>query len=209
VLSSYLGRTTRRFLSLEVVTQPAVEPVSLAELKAHCKVTHDAEDGLLAGNIQAAREYAEGRRGLCMIDTQLRVVLDRHQGAGNVRLPRSPVSPTEGRQAVVVEYATSDTDWAVIAPSRYVVHRTAVPSLVRRTAADWPMPAIPEAAYRITWWAGFGATGAAVPRRYRNAILALASHWYLNREAVSTGALAQVPLMVDELLGTRSVEAYT
>jgi uncharacterized phiE125 gp8 family phage protein len=208
MLSSYLGRTTRRFLSLEVVTHPAVEPVSLSEFKAQARVTHDAEDELLVGYIQAAREFVEKRRGLCLIDTQLTVVLDSHQGGGPIRLPRSPVSPTTGRQAVAVEYSVSDTEWAAIDPSRYVVHPNAMPSLVRQTSAGWPTPAVREAAYRITWWAGFGATGSAVPRRYRNCILAVAAHLNLNREAVGTAAFAKVPLMVDELLGRRSVEGY-
>jgi uncharacterized phiE125 gp8 family phage protein len=208
VLSSYLGRTTRRYVSLEIVTQPAVEPVSLAEIKAQARTTHDAEDELLVGYIQAAREYVENRRGLCLIDTQLRVVLDAYQGGGDIRLPRSPCSPTQDRQSVVVEYSTSDTEWQAIDASRYVVHRSAMPSVVRRTSAGWPTAAVPEAAYRITWWAGFGATGSAVPRRYRNSILALAAHLHLNREAVGTAAFAKVPFMVDELLGRRSVEGY-
>ncbi|MEY3205086.1 MAG: hypothetical protein RLZZ21_1417 [Planctomycetota bacterium] len=209
MLSSYLGCTTRRYVSLQVVTHPEVEPVSLGELKAHCKVTHDVEDGLLVGNLQAAREYVEGRRGLCMIDTQLAVVMDAHQAGGTIRLPRSPRSPTEGRQLVTMESSANGTSWQAIDASQFVVYPSALPALVKWSAAAWPTPGASDSLYRVTWWAGFGATGAAVPRRYRNAILALASHWYLNREAVATGALAKVPFMVDELLGRRSTEAYT
>jgi uncharacterized phiE125 gp8 family phage protein len=208
MLRSYIGRPSKRYRSIDVLEQPAVEPVSLREGKAQCRVSHDAEDDLLQGHIQAAREYVEARKGLCLIDTKICVVLDDWQAAGEIRLPRSPMSPTDGRQTVLVEYATSATEWATVDAGLYAVDRRSMPGIVRHVGFDWPLPSSREAAYRITYWAGYGATGPSVPRRYRNAILALAAHMYLNREAVGSSSLAKIPFMVDELIGHRSVEGY-
>jgi uncharacterized phiE125 gp8 family phage protein len=42
-----------------LVTPPTIEPVSLAEAKAHLRVTEADDDALIAGYILAARHAAE------------------------------------------------------------------------------------------------------------------------------------------------------
>lgn len=46
-------------MGLSLYLPPAVEPVSVAHLKAHMRVEHDAEDGTIAAFIMAAREEFE------------------------------------------------------------------------------------------------------------------------------------------------------
>jgi uncharacterized phiE125 gp8 family phage protein len=47
-------------MGLSLVTGPATEPVTLAEVKAHLRVGIADDDGLIAGYILAARRHAEG-----------------------------------------------------------------------------------------------------------------------------------------------------
>jgi uncharacterized phiE125 gp8 family phage protein len=46
--------------TLAVTTQPAAEPVTVAQVKQHCRIDNGADDELLAGYLTAARIMAEG-----------------------------------------------------------------------------------------------------------------------------------------------------
>lgn len=48
---------------LTVTTPAAAEPVSLAEAKAHLRITHSSDDALIGALISSAREYVERYTG--------------------------------------------------------------------------------------------------------------------------------------------------
>jgi len=214
----YLGGSTRRYRSLRKIVQPVVEPVLLSEVKAQCRVDHDEEDDLLAGHIQAAREYCEKRTDRCFIDTRLEMQLDKFPSEVEVRLPRPPFSPTPGRQTIEVQYLDTSLQTQSIyeaSPSmvstgaQFLASRSASPAILTPNMNGyWPAVGPLRSAITIRWWAGYGAAPQDVPRGLRNAILALAAHWYLTREAVTTGSMAKVPLMVDEMLAIHSWGSY-
>jgi uncharacterized phiE125 gp8 family phage protein len=58
--------------TIEVVTPPESEPVTLNELKAHLRLNDDSEDALLTGFIKAAREVFESYTGRIVLPTTLR-----------------------------------------------------------------------------------------------------------------------------------------
>lgn len=66
----------RRFY-LERVTEPDIEPVTLAELKTHVRAysSNTDEDSLLTGLITEARQWAEHRTGRALIDQEWRLTL--------------------------------------------------------------------------------------------------------------------------------------
>lgn len=214
----YLGGSTRRYRSLRKLTQPEVEPVTLAEVKAQCRVDHNDEDALLLGHIQAAREYAEQRTDRCLIDTRLEMQLDRFPSEVEIRLPRPPFSPTAGRQTIEVQYLdTSLTTQSVYESTpnmtstgtQFLANRHATPAIITPNMSGyWPAVGPLRSAVTVRWWAGYGSTPDSVPRGIRNAILALAAHWFLNREAVASGGMSKVPFMVDELLAIHSWGSY-
>lgn len=52
---------------LRVVTPATAEPVSVEDVKLHLRVTHSADDALLASQITAAREHVEAFTGLALV----------------------------------------------------------------------------------------------------------------------------------------------
>ena len=63
-------------MTLFRTVEPALEPVTLAEAKAHMRLGHDSEDALIAGLIRAARDEVERTTGTALIDQDWRLALD-------------------------------------------------------------------------------------------------------------------------------------
>jgi uncharacterized phiE125 gp8 family phage protein len=79
-------------MGLKVITEPTVEPVTLAEAKLHCRVTGTDDDARITTMITAAREHAEQITGRSLAEQTLRLYLDAWPEYGDVELPRPPVT---------------------------------------------------------------------------------------------------------------------
>lgn len=69
----------------------AAEPVSVAEVKAWCRIERDDEDALLAGLVKAARETVEADTRLMLVRRGFRLSADPVPGDGWIEIPRSPL----------------------------------------------------------------------------------------------------------------------
>ena len=73
---TYHPPATEPSMTLFRTVEPALEPVTLAEAKAHMRLGHDSEDALIAGLIRAARDEVERTTGTALIDQDWRLALD-------------------------------------------------------------------------------------------------------------------------------------
>lgn len=151
-----------------LVTEPTADVVSLSDVKAHLRVTHNDEDDLIAALIAAATAYLDGWSGVlgrCIREQTWRVTLDE---PGDYVLPMPDVSeaaadygdgpvaltitPTEAGPQVTVD-AACDVDFTC--------------------AMRGPMIALVAQAVKL-----------------------LVGHWYQNREAAGPD-MAETPMAVD------------
>ncbi len=150
---------------------PLVEPVTLAEAKAHLRLDHDHEDTLVAGLITVAREHLEQTTGLALIDQSWRMTLDDWPRGGVVPIGIGPV-----RAIIAVTVFAADGAGAVIDPASLQLDGNGRPARL-----CLPQPAAPLRAMNgieIDFGAGFGAAGPDVPDTLRRAILVLVAHMF-------------------------------
>jgi uncharacterized phiE125 gp8 family phage protein len=156
---------------------PAIEPVTLAEAKAHLRVTHADDDAYIGALIKAARIAIEARTGLCLITQGWSVFLDAWPASPEIKLPLAPILD------IVDIKVWSDADQAaVIDPSHYYEDRASRPArIVLRGSRVWAPPGRVANGIEILASAGFGPLAASVPDPLRQAILQVTAHWFAMR----------------------------
>ena len=192
----------RRYRSLTRTTAPAVEPVTLVEAKAHCRVDTTADDTLIQGYITTAREWVEDYIDRALVTQQLVMRLDAFPA--EIELPRPPMIASGTATAVTITYVTGDTGGtATLSSSTYRVDRTATPGVVRNLyGGSWPSHLLDQNSVTVSWWAGYG-DAASVPQRVKSAILMCVHELYEKR---GDGAM---PVAAMRLLDSVSWGSYT
>jgi len=85
--------------TLTVMEEPTAEPVSIEQVKRHCRIDSNADDELLTGYLTAARVMAEGYLSRALLTQTLLWTMrpsselprDRLRLHGTLELPRAPV----------------------------------------------------------------------------------------------------------------------
>lgn len=167
-------------MNIRVITPPAVEPVSLAEVKAHLRVDHSDEDDLISALIQASRELCEAFQNRTLITTVLELVCDGFPGSV-ISLPRPPLQGVTSITAT--DEAGVDT---VVSAADYLVSTAGVLGrVVLKSGSSWPAVTLQEVdGFVVRYTAGYGDDPADVPQLTRQGILLTIGHLYENRETV-------------------------
>lgn len=192
-------RGNLRYRSIRRITEPVVEPVSVAEAKAHLRVDAEfAEDDLyIQSLITSARIHVENVSDRTLIRSQWQIKLDNFPSS-DIELPKPPIMS----DAVVVTYIPSDRVYNPVAFTDFRTDRDSTPAVIRpQWNGTWPTARGAENDVTITYWAGFGESGQKVPAPARHCILLMVGHWYATREAVIQGGMNPVPMAVEVLLG--------
>jgi uncharacterized phiE125 gp8 family phage protein len=201
-----MPRSLLEYRSLVRVTQPTVEPISIAEAKAQARIDDTAEDLiLLASYISAAREWAESYTERTFVHTRWQLRTDAFPS--EFRLPFPPMATAAGFTDVSLTYTSGIVNnvgtSVTLDPSRYRVDREQTPGGLRPLYGDsWPGHIIDENAVTVTWWAGYGEDGTKMPKALKPALLMLVAHLFRNREMTVEGSLNIVPMGVKHLLNT-------
>lgn len=196
---------------LTLQSVPAEEPVSVAELKDWLRLETSADDAKIALLIKAVRGYVERIIGRQLVTATWVLSLDNFPWPGGweflerpsllpdphtIRLPKAPLQSVTSVQY----YDMADTLQTLAASTYEVDARTDPGRIMLGMGKVWPVTRLKPGAVRVTFVAGFG-SASAVPEEIKAAMKMIASAWYENPEAVTTGTIAtELPRGAGDLL---------
>jgi uncharacterized phiE125 gp8 family phage protein len=186
-------------MGLVLTSGPALEPVTVAEAKAHLRVDGTEEETLIASLILVSRLHLETALGLALVTQSWRLFLDCWPAQKDLELPIRPLQSIDAVRVWPAEGAAT-----VIDSADYLADTASVPPRLVRTGVVWPQPGKAANGIEIDLTAGYGTLATDVPAPLRQALMLLIAHWYENREPITVGSPETViPEPVSDL-----VEAY-
>ena len=182
-----------------LVTGPAVEPVTAADLRTQLRTdATDLPDATADAYIAEARQEIEDQTGLALITQSWKLTLDRwpnarepwwdgmqemaiselDNGKGTVFLPRYPLASITS----CTVYDTAGNATTVTVSSTFDIDTQQMPGRLRlQSGATWPVALRSTNAIEIVYQAGYGSTASAVPAPLVRAVRGLAAYIYAHR----------------------------
>jgi uncharacterized phiE125 gp8 family phage protein len=212
-------------LSYRETSSPAIEPVSLAQAKAHLRVESEWDDSLITAHIAAARQLCEKRMQRNIYNRSMLLSLDYFplasecvNGADQYAYVSSYIRslsilvPKPGLVSVQsITYRDGQNNTVTLPSSSYIVDTVSEPGRIMPAPGTyWPYqnqytPGQVQVTYTSGTY-GDGITVDSCPATIKQAILLMVGHWYANREAVTDKPMANLPLAVDSLLSGETFE---
>ncbi|MBZ9674548.1 head-tail connector protein [Mesorhizobium sp. ES1-1] len=167
-----------------LVTAPATEPVSLADVKTYLRIDNSADDAVLTILIAACRRSAEEYTKRAFISQTWQLTMDRF-GVEIVPPPGFHVAPTpflvDGSQTIqlsrqpiqsITSIKTTDSANAetIVSTATYALDKDAGRVLLN-SGYSWPTSLRANAAVKILFVAGYGDAAATVPEPIKQGIL--------------------------------------
>ena len=179
-----------------LITAPTIEPVALAEAKAHMAVSIDLDDAYVTALIAVARHHVETVTRRALITQTVEMTMDYFCGVILLSMPALSVTSIRYTDTAGVDTLLSASNYDVDLYSE-------IPRITPKYGYFWPATKIELNAVRIRYQSGYGPAAADVPPPIRQAILLMVSHLYEHRESVvqlERGALSELPQGLDRLL---------
>lgn len=153
--------------ALQLVTAPTTEPVSLEELKNHCRVDGNDMDSQLTLLLRAARQWTESVTGRAFSTQTFDLVIDETPATRQILIPRSPVQSITS--ATYIDSAGATQTWA---STNYTLNTHGFPSRLELAyGATWPALITAWNAMTIRFVTGSSALVGGTPEPVRQAIM--------------------------------------
>lgn len=172
------------FERLTLVTAPATPALTLAEVKAHCRVDFDDDDALLSALIDAATGAIDGPDGIgfAMVAQTWKLTLDCFPA--KIRLPLRPAVSVSAIRYQNAADATQTLD----ASAYRVSIAGGIATITPAVGTAWPGVLSAPGSVEVEFVAGEG-----VPALLKSALLLMVGDWYENREAQTDRPLSPNP----------------
>ena len=183
-------------MALRMLNGPALEPLELADAKAHLRVDAGDEDGLISSLITTARLQVEAALDLALITQQWRWSADCWPPGSVVELALRPVQSVE--EIRVFDAAGSGT---IVDAATYVVDTASNLTRIAAKSGSWPLPGARLGGIEIDFTVGYGAAASDVPADIIQALHLLIAFGYEHRDPAHAGDFVRrFPEAVSDLL---------
>jgi uncharacterized phiE125 gp8 family phage protein len=173
-----------------LLSGPVVEPVTLAQMRLHLRITHTDEDESITRMITVARMRVEAQSRRLLIEQRWRLVLHSWPQNNVLRLPLSPIIAVE---AVRVFNAL---DQPSSVPLAQIVLDRSAPSVNLIVTGTLPQPGREWNGIEIDLKAGYGAVAEAVPMLLRHAVQMYSAYLFENRGDVEAPLPADIAALI-------------
>ncbi len=175
LISRQLPSDGNRVYSVEI--PPAIEPITVDELKTFAAIDYDDHDFLLEGIITAVRQAAEEYTGRAFVEQSIKMLMDYWPGTV-IKLPRPPlISITK-----VATLDEDDVETEYVSSNYYVITGAIPGQLVLKQSVSEPTNTERDyGGFLIRYKAGYGDTAEDIPGPFREGIKVWASIAYSNR----------------------------
>lgn len=180
-----------------LITAPTSEPVTVAELKAHLRVTSSADDAYLGSIISAAREYVEQQTGRALGAQTREISADAFPRCGVLPLGYVPAVSISS-----VKYLDVAGSEQTLASTEYTIDTRREPgALLLAVGKSWPDVAELPSSVRVTY-----VCGVAAPAILKQAVLFISAWWYEQRLPVNVGNIvSEIPHTLNAILWSNRV----
>jgi uncharacterized phiE125 gp8 family phage protein len=163
-----------------LIDGPAVEPVTLSDMKAYLRVDDDddRQDELIAGLTKAARLMVEATSRRILVEQRWGVMLDRWPREQAISLPLSPLMAVER-----IKVFDRDGASTILTGDAFEADLMSDPPCI--AVRDALPPGRARNGIMIEVRAGYGAAPDAVPAPLKLAIRILVAHWFEKRGDVA------------------------
>lgn len=185
---------------LSLVTAPALEPISLAEAKAHLRVDGVNEDALISRLIKTARVLAETITRRAFITQTWDWFLDEFPSDG-FEVPRPTL------QAITfIKFVDLNGVLQTLDPTIYIVDKAREPARITLNWLRlWPTYRNLANSINVRFVAGYGDNATDVAEPVRQAMLLSLTNWFENRSSIGANNLAELPAGAQALLWSERV----
>jgi uncharacterized phiE125 gp8 family phage protein len=170
-------------MPIRVITPPAVEPLTLEEVKADLKVEDSDSDAYLTRAIKSAREYLENKARRALVTQTQELVLDGFP-ADEIQLPVGSLQSVES-----IKYDDENGDEQTLATDQYTVDNASDPGWIVANENGWPNTIDAVNSVRVRFIAGYPPDEASppdltanIPEVFKQAIIVLLDNWNDKRD---------------------------
>lgn len=191
---------------MKVITAPAIEPVTLANVREQLGINDASDtgsDAIITRRITEARQFVENYTRRSMNTQTLEIRLDTFPE--RIELPAPPVISVTS-----VKYIDTDGVLQTISASNYVLDDYPMVPFIREAYGySWPSHRNEPNAVRVQYSAGYGPLATDVPQIIRECIMLIVGHWMNFQPQSENGVqLSRIPFAVRDILDQYAVVRY-